>query len=274
MVYGEALVAPEGSPVRTFAPPALLRANKLLRNEALPIFYKENHFEITIKRCPVDEAFFPRFDNIRVWSRFMHMWDVFNCFGSNCLRYVRHVTIIYQLPMIDGSFFGYCEFDRRLGFRFSSDPFDEDHRDTNVRGEPSNPDESSGQGFQPDLAEFGAAEAADLGVDDPQGEDSDEDRNGSEDDTEVDHVPEKEEDSDAVGVLELSRGTLNFRSRREAHFFLFHKTCEYGNVYYRIKGVSRGASGTGSPEDGDLHPPCAVCSSRRLRGVGRREFDR
>lgn len=247
MVYREALVAPEGSPVRTFAPPALLRANKLLRNEALSIFYKENHFEITIKRSPEDKALFPSVDNTRVWWRFMHMWDAFNCFGSNCLRHVRHITLIYQLSMIDNFPFGHSEFDRCLGFRFSSDPFDKDHRGTDVRGEPSSPGESSGQGFRPDLTELGAAEAGGLESEEPEGEDSDEDRNGGEDDSEVEQVPEEVEESDPIGVMELNRGTLNFRSRREAHFFLFHKTCEYGNVYYRIKGSLEGRQAPAPP---------------------------
>lgn len=216
MVYREALIAPHGSPLRTFSPPALLHSNKRLRNEALPVFYGENNFEITVKRSPEDEALaaerrLPSVD-IFVWRRFLRMLDVFNCFGSNCLRHVRNVTLIYQLSMEDGQTFGHNEFDRRLGFRFSSDEFEDNRGGDHVedrRGEDKNgPDDSHAES---------EIEAADPETEGPGGEDPD-------------------ADTDPVGFFELNRGTLNLRSLREAHYFLFHRTCEYGNVYYRIKG--------------------------------------
>lgn len=231
MVYREVLVVPDGGLVRTFAPPPLLRANKQLRNEAIPIFYGENHFEITVKRSPQDEARaavggFPSVD-MWVWRRFLHMWDDFSCFGTNCLRHVRHVTLIYQLSMDDGHSFGDGEFDRRLGFRLSSEPFEKDHHDRGddeeKRGGAIASDTSNDHGIQSDPAEPDA-EVAEL-----EGEESDEDGSGDKD------------DSDPVGVFELNRGTVNWRSRREAHFFLFNRMCEYGNVSYRIKGSPEGA---------------------------------
>lgn len=228
MVYREALVVPGGSLVRTFAPPALLRANKQLRDEAIPIFYGQNHFEITIKRSPQDEdrvggRGLPNVD-MWVWRRFLHMWDDFNCFGSNCLRYIMHIKLIYQLSMDEGYSFGEGEFDRRLGFRFSSNPFEEDHD----RNHGTTAPDSRGQDSQ-----------SDLEMEETEGGDHDEASSGDEDDGEVTQVPK--EDSDPVGVFELNRGTVNWRSRREAHFFLFNRMCEYGNVSYRIKGSPEGA---------------------------------
>lgn len=242
MVYREALVLPNGGLVRSFAPPALLRANKQLRDEAVPIFYGHNHFEITVKRSPQDEAcaegaMRPNVD-MWVWRRFLHMWDDFNCFGSNYLRHVRHITIIYQLSIDDGYSFGDGLYDRCLGFRLSSEFFEKDHYDKNHRkddhGQESASDTTSGQGIQLDPA----------GIED---EAADPDADGDE----VEQVTE--EDSDPVGVFELNRGTVNWRSRREAHFFLFHRMCEYGNVSYRIQGPLEGARHR-LPEDGDLHP--------------------
>ncbi|KAL2283664.1 hypothetical protein FJTKL_09722 [Diaporthe vaccinii] len=255
MVYKEVLVVPNGGLVRSFATPALLRANKQLRDEAIPIFYGANHFEITIKRSPQDEVRaaiggLPSVD-MWVWRRFLHMWDDFNCFGTNCLRYVRQITLIYQISMDDGYSFGDGEFDKRLGFRFSSKPFKEDH-DAN-HGEDSHrktASDSSGQEVQSDLAD---PEAEAEG---PEVEDSGEHSSGDENNGEVEQVPE--DHPDPIGVFELNRGTVNWRSHCETHFFLFHRMCEYGNVSYRIKG-SLEASGTGFPEDGDF-PPHVVCS--------------
>lgn len=255
MVYQEALVVPDGGLVRTFAPPALLRANKQLRDEAIPIFYGQNRFEITVKRSPQDEAcaggtMRPNVD-MWVWRRFLHMWDDFNCFGANCLRYVRHITLIYQLSIDDGYSFGDGLYDRCLGFRLSSEPFKKDHHDRNhgedERGRESDSDTASGQVIQSDLDEI-EAEAADPVADGDA----------------VEQV--SEEDSDAVGVFELNRGTINWRSRREAHFFLFHRMCEYGNVSYRIKGSPEGARHR-LPRG--RRPPtlCRLLQSRRHEGV-------
>lgn len=234
MVYKAAVVLPNGGLVRSFAPPALLRANNQLRNEAIPIFYGQNHFEITIKRSPQDEVRadiggLPSVD-MWVWRRFLYMWDVFNCFGSNCLRHVRHIMLIYQLSMDDGYSFGEGEFDRRLGFRLSSELFEKDSHDS---------DTSTGQGTQSDPAEP-EDEADGVGAEAPQGEDSEnEGSEGDESDGEVEQAIE--DHSDSVGVFELSRGPVDWRSRRDTHFFLFHRMCEYGNVLYRIKGSPEGA---------------------------------
>lgn len=196
MVYREALLSPHSSPLRTFAPPALLHANKRLRNEALPIFYGENNFEITVKkRSPEDEALAARRRlpsvEMFVWPRFLRMWDVFNCFGSNSLRHVRRVTLICQLSMGEWQTFGYNKLNKRLGFRFSGVPF--------------------------------------------------------------------EEDTDPAGVLELNRGTLNLRSFHEAYLFLSDKTCEYGNVYYKIKGSLEGRQAPAPPRTETLTLPDVVC---------------
>ncbi|KAK7716443.1 hypothetical protein SLS64_003597 [Diaporthe eres] len=218
MVYREALAVPNRGLVRTFAPPALLRANKQLRDEAIPIFYGQNRFEITVKRSPQDEAcaggtMRPNVD-MWVWRRFLHMWDDFNCFGANCLRYVRHITLIYQLSIDDGYSFGDGLYDRCLGFRLSSEPFEKDYHNMDLgedeHGRESASDTTNGQGIQSDPAEIEAA-MADPDVDDG----------------EVEQVPE--DHLNPVGVFELNRGTVvNWGSRREAHFFLFHRMCTDG----------------------------------------------
>lgn len=255
MVYKEALVVPNGGLVRSFATPALLRANKQLRDEAIPIFYGANHFEITIKRSPQDEVRaaiggLPSVD-MWVWRRFLHMWDDFNCFGSNCLRYVRHITLIYQLSIDDGYSFGDGLYDRCLGFRLSSEPFGKHHHDRNhgegERGRESAPDTTSGQGMQSDPSVI-ESEAADSDADGD----------------EVEQV--SEEDSDPAGVFELNRGTVvNWGSHREAHLFLFHRMCEYGNVSYRIKGSPEGARHR-LPRGRRTPTLCRLLQSRRHGG--------
>lgn len=121
---------PDGGILCSFAPPALLQTNKLLRHEAAPVFYGQNHFQITIKRLPQDDEVCTAGRSLAsvdmwVWRRFLHMWDDFNCFGANCLRHVRHLDLIYGLEMDE-----ICPeregLHRRLGFRLSSHPFEED----------------------------------------------------------------------------------------------------------------------------------------------------
>lgn len=254
--------------MRTFTSPALLHANKIIRNEALPIFYGENQFEITVKRSPQDEVRaaaggLPSVD-MWVWRRFLHMWDEFSCFGTNCLRYVRHLTLIYQLSIDDGYSFGEGEFDKRLGFRFSCDPFREDHCGSNLSGdsdgEKSAADDSSGQSFQPDPVE--------LDLEGHEGDDSEGANGVDENDGEVEQV--SEDAFDAVGFFELNRGTLALRSRHETHFFLYHKMCEYGNVTYRIKGSLEGRQAPASLRTETSTPMSSALQWQTTLGAKRR----
>lgn len=130
MIYREVLVVPDGGVVRSFAPPALLQTNKLLRHEASPIFYGQNEFEITIKRLPQDDEIYTAGRSLLsvdmwVWRRFLHMWEDFSCFGANCLKHVRDIVLIYGLN-VDEVCLERWSFDSLLGFRLSSHPFEED----------------------------------------------------------------------------------------------------------------------------------------------------
>jgi len=99
-----------------------------LRDEVIRIIYSENRFEITIRRSAEDEALgaglkVPSIDAYAyAWNRFLHRWDRFRTITS-FLRHVRHITLIYELSMGNGCRFGDDEFDQRLGFRFSSNPW-------------------------------------------------------------------------------------------------------------------------------------------------------
>lgn len=130
-IYRAILISSEGSVVRSFTPPPLLCTSQRLRSEALPLFYKHNHFEITVERSDADTKLAPpgvRMPSVdmRVWRRFLDMWNVFNAWGTNGLQYVERVTVIYQLSMDNGSPFGTRdEYDRRVGFRFSRAPIEE-----------------------------------------------------------------------------------------------------------------------------------------------------
>jgi hypothetical protein len=126
LIYKHALVAPNGVVIRSLAPPALLHASHQLRDEAAPVFYSENRFEITVGRSAEEEAWgaglkVPSIDAC-AWNRFLHKWDWFRTITSY-LRHVKQITLIYELSMGNGCRFGDDEFDRRLGFRFSSEPF-------------------------------------------------------------------------------------------------------------------------------------------------------
>ena len=243
MIYKEALVVPDGGLVRSFAPPALLRANRILRDEGTPIFYAQNRFEITIKRSLEDEvlAFNKRMPGVDswVWHQFLHMWDIFNVRGANCLQYVQHLTLIYQLCMDNGYSFGDGCFDKRLGFRFSRRPFEED-RDGNYEEDSDSKSDSDSSddddGYEMDLEV--QAEADDLEAEDSEEDDSDEDMSEGEavDDEDVETV--QGGDFDPVGVFELNRGTREWRSRRATHFFLFERMNDYGTVPYSTEEVS------------------------------------
>lgn len=228
MVYKEVLALPDGL-VRSFAPPALLQTNTLFRAEAMPIFYSENHFEITIKRSPEDkiwaaDRYVPHLDKT-VWQRFLRMWDVFNVYGSNCLHYIRRITLIYQLSMDNGFDFGDNIvggiYDKRLGFRFSADPFEEDLDGS--YGEESDAEsgsDSSDDEFDLDFEQL-EAEADNL-----EAEDSTSSGYEYEADTDVEEIPA--EDIDPVGVFELNRGIFDWPSRHKTRFFLWHRMGEYG----------------------------------------------
>lgn len=126
MIYKEALIAPEGTLVRSFTPPPLLCASRRLRNEALPLFYRYNHFEITVKHTPADTTL-PLWLNVerRVWQRFLNMWKVFDVSGTNGLQYVERLTVIYQSSVeVSYPFLDEGTRDRRLGFRFSRAPLE------------------------------------------------------------------------------------------------------------------------------------------------------
>lgn len=259
MIYEEVLVLPDGGLLRSFAPPALIHTNKRFRDEAIPIFYGANLFEITIKRSLADELLaagrkLPSVD-LWVWRRFLHMWDVFNGSGTDGLRYVNHVTLIYQLSMDNGFPFGEDGFDKRLGFRFRSHRYEED-LDTNYEedsdGE-SDSDSSNNDDLEMDFAKL-EAEAADLeaDMDNHEGQDLDEEDNSQDESVGgVDQVPE--ENAGQERGFELNRGTFDWPNRRETHFFFFHRIREFGNVFYRIKGSLEGVRHRLS-EDGDLHP--------------------
>lgn len=247
MIYTEALVVPNGGLMRSFTPPALLCANALLRDEALPIFYKENKFEITIKRSPADKLLaadrrLPSVD-MWVWRQFLHMWDVFNGSGTNGLRHVQNVTLIYELSMDNGYSFGDGEFDKRLGFRFSHVPFEE-HLDPNYEDDSDQEsDEDSYEHSDVDsdenLDEL-EAEVAGLEHENTEHEDATENDDATEDDDASEDEEDRDEDEEItqspeeeaapVDVLELNRGTYNWPNRRDTHLFLFRKISEYGNV--------------------------------------------
>lgn len=132
MIYKEVLTAPEGTLVRSFTPPPLLCASRRLRDEALPLFYKHNHFEITVERRPSDIRWTPISSlslphaESRVWQRFLGNWRVFSVSGTNGLQYVERLTVVYELFGVKGYSFGSGRaYDRRLGFRFSRAPLED-----------------------------------------------------------------------------------------------------------------------------------------------------
>lgn len=229
MVYREVLVLPDGAVVRLFTSPALLQTNRLFRAEAMPIFYSENYFEITIKRSPREMTLAagrcrPNLDK-RIFQRFLRLWPVFNVHGSNCLQYVRRITLIYELSMDNGHSFGFDAFDKRLGFRFSNDPFEED-LDENY-GEESDTEsesDSSDDGFGPDFEEL-EAEADDL---QPGNSNS----NGYEYEADTDIEEDPEDDFDPVGGFELNRGTFDWPSRHKTYFHLWYRASEEGKGSY------------------------------------------
>lgn len=202
MVYKEALTAPEGTLLRSFIPPPLLCASRRLRGEALPLFYKYNDFEITIQRSPQDQTLvgrrrLPSVD-MRVWRRFLDMWNVFNMAGTNGLQYVERVTVIYRLSAKSGMPFGSeYKYDRRLGFRFTRTPIEE--------GPVEKHDEGSNAGNN----------RSGDGSDDNSSEDSDEDYEYGE--------PE-------CNSVALNRGsTFDWPIRSETQRFLFEKMRACGN---------------------------------------------
>lgn len=217
MIYKAALIAPEGTLLRSFTPPPLLCASKRLRREALPLFYKYNNFEITVQRSRQDQVLaggrrLPSVD-MRVWRRFLDMWNVFNPSGTNGLQYVERVAVIYQLSARIGMPFGSDgEYDRRLGFCFSRTPFEDDVVE--------NHDEGSNAGDK----------ASGEGSDDNSSESSDEDDEYC--DRKCHHVP-------------LNRGTFDWPNRSETQCLLFEKNRECSKYELKKKEVSINELSTG-----------------------------
>ncbi|KAK7732633.1 hypothetical protein SLS63_004888 [Diaporthe eres] len=205
MIYKDILIAPENTLLRGFTPPPLLCASKRLRGEALPLFYQYNNFEITVQRSPQDQVLaggrrLPSVD-MRVWRRFLDMWNVFNASGTNGLQYVERVTVIYQLSARSGMPFGTdYAYDRRLGFRFSRTPFEEDGVESHDEARNAGNNESS------------------EGSDDSSSESSDGD--GDYCDRECHYAA-------------LNRGTFDWPNRSETQRLLFEKTreCRAGRLW-------------------------------------------
>lgn len=209
MIYKATLIASEDTLLRSFTPPPLLCASRRLRGEALPLFYKYNNFEITVQRSPQDQVLaagrrLPSVD-MRVWRRFLDMWNVFNASGTNGLQYVERVTVIYQLSARSGMPFG-CDhgYDRRLGFRFSRTPFDEDVVETQDEARNAGNKESS------------------EGSHGSSSESSDED----------DEYCDRE-----CHYLALNRGTFDWPNRDETQRFLFEKNRQCSK--YELKKQKR-----------------------------------
>lgn len=227
MVYREVLVLPDGGLVRSFTSPALLQTNMVLRAEGTPIFYAENHFEITIKRSPEEMTlaagkYLPNVDK-GIFQHFLRMWPVFNVHGSNCLQYVRHINLIYQLSMDMGYPFGDDIFDKRLGFRFSHDPFEEDLDGNYGEDEQSNAESDSDSSDDESDGDFEELEAEEENI-----EAQDSTSNGYEYEADTDVEEDPEADFDPVGVFELNRGTFDWRSRDKTYFFLWRQVNEQG----------------------------------------------
>lgn len=188
--------------MRSFTPPPILCASRRLRDEALPLFYKYNHFEITVKRSRRDEVLAAGWRRLisvdmRVWRGFLDMWNVFNVWGTNGLQYVERVTVIYQLSVKNGMPFGSDrEFDRRLGFRFSRTPIDEEVFERHDEGENAGNDDE------------GSEDDNDNGDQDGS--------EGSDDDTEDELAS-----IHRYHAVALNRGTFDWPSRAETHRFLF-----------------------------------------------------
>lgn len=141
MIYRDVLIAPEGTIVRGFARPPLLRASRRLRDEALPLFYKHNHFEVTARWSRGDlllagkQRTLPGVE-MGAWRRFLDMWNVFNDRGADVLQYVERVTVIYQFSTTNGRPFGSRKLeDRRMGFRLSRTPIEEAVYDVQYEGD-------------------------------------------------------------------------------------------------------------------------------------------
>lgn len=208
VIYKEALIAPEGALVRSFTPPPLLCASRRLRDEALPLFYKYNHFEITVKRSRQDELLAAgwgrlRIVDMRVWRSFLDMWNVFNAWGTNGLQYVERVTVIYQLSVKNGMPFGSDSvYDRRVGFRFSRAPIEENVFEKHGEGENAG-----------DSVESDEDNNSDSSHDDSEASDDDDD-NGT---ASVHRCHE----------VALNRGTFGWPSRKTTERFLFERIREY-----------------------------------------------
>lgn len=230
MIYKEHLISPQGSVVRSFTPPPLLQANRMIRDEAIPIFYGKNHFEITVKRTPEYERLAgdkpsPSVD-MYMWHRFLHMWEVFNQNGSNCLHYVERITVIYQLSLFTGLACGKNPFDKRIGFRLSSKPFEEDaDEDYEMNSDPSDSgdsDDDSDDDSEVDPMELHAELVALL-----IGHDNE--YIGYQTSNE-NHEQSPEKDFDPVGVFELERGSSEWASGsfRDTQHFLFDRVGRCG----------------------------------------------
>lgn len=253
MVYREVLVLPDGSLVRSFTSPALLQTNKVFRAEGAPIFYSESHFEITIKRSPEDMIlaagkYLPNVDK-GIFQHFLRMWPVFNVHGSNCLQYVRHIILIYQLSMDMGYSFGDDIFDKRLGFRFSHDPFEEDLDGNYGEDEQSNAESDSDSIDDESDWDFEEPEAEENNL-----EPEDSTSNGYEYEADTDVEEDPEADFDPVGVFELNRGTFDWTSRDRTYFFLWKKVNEQGKKLCTTHMIDH-ARGFKHRCSGDIGPP-------------------
>ncbi|POS69305.1 hypothetical protein DHEL01_v212301 [Diaporthe helianthi] len=227
MIYKEHLISPKGRVVRSFTQPPLLQANRMIRDEAIPIFYSGNDFEITVKRTAEYErlagiTLIPSMPSVDMWAwhRFLRMWDVFNKNGSNCLQYVERITVIYQLSLDTGSVFGENEFDKRIGFRLSSKLFEEDlDQDYKMKSDSESDSDDSDDYSDVDPDEL-EAEVLALAEDDADERAGYQISNGNQ-------GQDPEKDFDPVGVFELNRGSVECRSRLQTQHFIFYRVRRY-----------------------------------------------
>ncbi|POS69359.1 hypothetical protein DHEL01_v212248 [Diaporthe helianthi] len=222
IIYRDVLITPFPGVVRSFVPPAFLQTNKVVRSEALALYYTDNHFEITVKRAPQHQNLDPKKKMVKVdsyaWHRFFTMWGEFSSTGSDVLRYITRITLIYQLSMDTGFGFGEDIFDNRLGFRFYGGTCEGDM------------DVCYGEaGSEIDCNDSEEDRELDVqNINDP--EDDLVELNDEPNDNVVAFIPSNAPpppDYDPVGVFKLAMGDFNWPSRRDTHFFLYERV----NVY-------------------------------------------
>jgi hypothetical protein len=237
MTYKMVLIRPKGTVIHSFATHPLLQTHSQIRDEAIPIFYGENHFEITVKRTPEYQRMLGYKASLDVdnymWHRFLHMWDVFNSNGCNVLHYVRSATLIYQLSLNTGCPWGEGGFDSRLGFRLSAEPFEEDADGNYYEVEEDEDENADGDD---DAATHAKDSDYEYGYDDPDELQAEVDALAEDDSDDLfgyeplhgDQPQIPEGDFDPVGVFELNRG-ISFRWRNRGHtqYFIFSQIRMY-----------------------------------------------